>query len=107
LSTQDSSLPLHCDFYIRPLDQYVELNLFFTHGKHPFDATNPQDVEKLKVWQQKAQTFTFYRNAIKVWTQLDVQKRNTAKKQNLNYVMIYNLQQYEDFKNDIQRRYKE
>lgn len=28
--------PFLCDFYIKPLDLYIELNLYWTHGGHFF-----------------------------------------------------------------------
>ena len=98
--------PYHCDFYIKSLNMYVELNLYFTHGGHPFDSDNVDDLKKLDIWKQKAQTSKFYENAINIWTHLDVNKIQLAKDNNLNYTMIYNMEQYEDFKNYIKGRFE-
>ena len=58
--------PYHCDFYIKTLNMYIELNLYFTHGGHPFDSTNKEDLNKLELWEQKSCNSKFYSNAIKV-----------------------------------------
>lgn len=100
--------PYHCDFYIKSLDMYIELNLYFTHGGHPFDKNNLKDLEKLNKWKLKAEheQSAFYKNAINVWTVSDVEKLSVAKKYNLNYITIYNMKQYEEFKNYIERSNK-
>ena len=55
------------------------------------------------VLTEKSQNSKFYLNAINVWTCLDVEKIKVAKNNNLNYVMIYNMKQYEEFKNYIKK----
>ena len=93
--------PYHCDFYIKTLDLYIELNLYFTHGKHPFDKNNKTDNEVLTKWKEKAKTSKFYCNAIHVWTEQDINKIKAAKENNLNYICIYNKEQYDEFKKYI------
>ena len=41
------------------------------------------------VWQEKAKQSQFYENAIKTWTERDVEKQRVAKENNLNYKVIY------------------
>lgn len=94
----DDRYPFACDFYIKSLDMFIELNLFWTHGKHWFDPNNQEDIEKLTKWKSK--NTTFYKNAIYNWTVLDVNKKNIALKNNLNYIVLWNKQDiYEFIKN--------
>lgn len=79
--------PFHCDFYIKSLNLYIELNSFWTHGGHPFDENNKTDLEKLELWKLKNNKF--YNGAIQTWTIRDVRKRNVAKRNNLNYIEIF------------------
>lgn len=85
----DERYPFMCDFYIKSLDLFIELNLHWTHGYHKFDTNNQEDLAKLIKWQEKAKTSDFYKNAIKVWTIKDIKKYEYAKKNNLNYKVYY------------------
>lgn len=77
--------PFQCDFYIISEDKFIELHSCWTHGGKPFDENDKECQEKLAVWKQKAKTSKYYQNAIYTWTDLDVRKLETAKKNNLNY----------------------
>lgn len=87
----DERYPFACDFYIKSEDLFIELNLSWTHGFHKFDANNEQDLRKLSIWQEKAKTSDYYKNAIQTWTERDIKKFEFAEKNNLNYKTIYNL----------------
>ena len=86
---KDERYPHACDFYIKSLDLFIELNIDWTHGGHPFNPENPADINKLAVWQEKAKKSKFYQKAIETWTKLDVQKFKDAKYHNLNYKVYY------------------
>ena len=79
--------PFNCDFYFPDSDLYLEINAHWTHGGHPFDNTNKDDLLLLKQWKKK--NTEFYNNAINTWTVRDVLKRETAKKNNLNYIEVF------------------
>ena len=81
--------PFACDFYIPSKDLFIELNKHWTHGKHPFDNTNKDDVAVLNMWTELAKTSEYYRGAIYTWTDLDVRKQKIAKENFLNYITIY------------------
>ena len=81
--------PFYCDFYIKPLDKFIELNLHWTHGFQPFIESDDFCQKQLEIWQEKAKTSQFYKNAIYTWTVLDVKKQRIAKENNLNYEVIY------------------
>ena len=97
LKTQYKSdvYPFACDFYIPSLDLYIEYNGIWTHGGHFFDETNQNDLATLKLWRSK--NTKYYNNAIMVWTIRDVQKLETAIKNNLNYIAWFNEEQAYDW----------
>lgn len=79
--------PFNCDFYFPDKELYVEINAMWTHNTHPYDSTNKDDQETLQLWKSK--NTKFYENAINTWTIRDVQKRECAKKNGLNYLEIF------------------
>lgn len=82
--------PFHCDFYIKSLDLFIELNATWLHGGHWFDKNNVDDVKKVQEFYQKIQDGKrFYNVAIDVWTVRDVKKRQTAIDNHLNYVVFW------------------
>lgn len=86
---RSESYPFNCDFYIPEKDLYIEFNGTWTHGGHAFDPNNEEDMKLVEMWKSK--NTKFYNNAIKNWTQRDVKKRETAKKNNLNFIEFWNL----------------
>ena len=86
----DKRYPFNCDFYIKSLDLFIELNFNWTHGGHKFDANSQEDLKKLEDWQEKALTSDYYKNAIETWVVRDQKKYETAKLNNLNYLVFYN-----------------
>ena len=83
--------PYLCDFYIPSLNLYIELNNHWTHGPHPFDPNNEEDIKLLEYWKSK--NTKFYDNAIKTWTERDVNKRQIAFNNNLNLIEIKNIEE--------------
>ena len=88
---KESRYPYNCDFYIPDLDMFIELQGSWTHGKHPYNEKSNQDQLILNKWKSRLlDNHGFYLTAIKVWTISDPKKRETAKKNNLNYVELFN-----------------
>lgn len=85
----DQRYPFACDFYIKSEDLFIELNRSWTHGGKIFDDNDPECLEKLKIWKEKAESSKYYKNAIRTWTEYDVIKYRTALKNNLNYKIIW------------------
>ena len=81
--------PFNCDFYIKSLDLYIEIQGNWTHGGHPFDENNKDDLKRLEY--MKSKNSGYYQNAINVWILSDVKKRNIAKENNLNYLEIFSI----------------
>lgn len=93
--------PFACDFYIKPLNLYIEYNGCWTHGTHPFDKTNKYDLELIKKWENKHTKY--YDAAIHTWTIRDVNKRQTAIKNNLNYIEFWNINEFYTYINNFQK----
>lgn len=89
--------PFRCDFYIPEKDLFIELNLFWTHGGVAYNSSNTDHIKKLEQWRNKIKSSKFFGQAIEVWTIRDVKKRETAKKNNLNYIEFFNLQEAEKY----------
>lgn len=89
--SDDVRYPFHCDFYVKPLDLFIELNAHWSHGGHFFDENNSVDVALLETWEERAvmKGSKYYRQAIHTWTVLDKQKLNVAIKNNINYLVFW------------------
>lgn len=77
--------PFNCDFYLPDYDLYIEIQASWVHGGHPYDAEH--DTSILERWRSKHTRY--YDTAADTWTRRDVNKRNTAKQHNLNYLEIF------------------
>jgi len=84
--------PFYCDFYIKELDLFIELQGFFTHGFKSFEGTR-EDLMLVEKWEKKNTTFT--KSSIKIWTETDVKKRKIARDNNLNFLEIFDIQNIE------------
>ena len=101
--------PFACDFYIVQLDLYIEYQGMWSHGKYnnkkiygPYDKNNLKHQEILNKWQEKANTGSKnYEQAIDVWTKRDPLKRETAKKNNLNWIEFFSLNEFIEWFNMI------
>ena len=88
--------PFVCDFYVKSLDLYIELQGSWTHGKAPFDSKNLDHIKKLNDWILKAQTSQFYRNAIDVWARADVEKRRIAKENGIKLIEVFDSETFKE-----------
>lgn len=80
--------PFDCDFYIKSLDLFIELNFSWTHGQHKF-LSEAADTQILAQWKIKAETSQYYKNAIETWTVRDIKKFEAAERNNLKYLVFY------------------
>jgi len=94
---KEERYPYHCDAYIKSLDIFIELNIYFTHGGHKFDANAEVDKAKLDIWKAKSVSSQFFKNAIEVWTITDPAKIKCAEDNNLKYLTFYTEQEIRDF----------
>lgn len=79
--------PYCCDFYLEPYNLYIEIQGSWTHGFHPYNPENTEDLKTVELWKSK--NTGFYKNAVNTWTKRDVQKREIAKNNRLNYIEIF------------------
>lgn len=93
--TDKDRYPFACDFYIPSKDLFIELNLHWAHGEHPFDST--RDSDTICIWKEKAITSDYYKSAVQHWTIADPLKQATAKQNNLNYIALYKGDCIHDF----------
>lgn len=85
--------PFNCDFYIQEKNLYIEIQGNWTHGYMPFEQSE-KCLKQLEKWEEKAKTSSFYKTALDVWTRRDVLKRETARKNNLNWIEFFNLDEF-------------
>lgn len=89
---EDERYPFQCDFYLPNEDVFIEINGYWTHNNHFFDENNKDDIETLNQWKEKAkQGHKQFANAVEVWSNKDLLKRDLAIKNNLNYVVLWTL----------------
>ena len=81
--------PFACDFYIKSRNLYIEFNGTWTHGHHWYDADSEYDKNIINCWKEK--NTRHYDTSIINWTVSDVNKRNFARKNNLNYVVFWHI----------------
>lgn len=84
---KDVRYPYLCDFYDKERDLFIEVNASWTHGYHWYDAEN--DVDTCTKWKVKSKKSEYYANALEVFTKRDVEKRETARVNSLNYVTLW------------------
>lgn len=86
----DSRYPYACDFYIKSKDLFIELNASWLHCFHWFDENDEHDQARLQELFDKSQEGKpMYQRAIYIWTYDDLRKRETAMKNNLNYLVFW------------------
>ena len=95
----EDKYPFNCDFYIPSLDIWIELNFHWTHGKHPFNENNKNDIDRLNY--MKTKNDRYYNKAINVWTISDPLKHKIAMENGLNYFRFYTEQEFEEWFNKI------
>lgn len=80
--------PWLCDFYIQSRDMFIEGNYHISHGRSWFDKNSDYDLERLEKFKQ-TKSESLVNNIIEVWTERDVERREKAKEENLNYVVFW------------------
>ena len=81
--------PFKCDFYIPSKDLFIEYHGTWTHGGKPFDENDETCIGILNEWKEKSLESKYYEIAVYNWTDLDVRKLETFRKNHLNFMVIY------------------
>lgn len=96
----DNRYPFQCDFYIPQLDLFIECNFHWTHGGHWFNGTDIADTSIINKWKEK--NTLYFDIAIDVWTRRDLLKRDTAIKNGINYIVLFNYKTFiDDFNKNL------
>lgn len=84
----------NCDFYVPSKDLFIEYQGYYTHGKHPYNKDDEEDRKELERLKHKYGSDS---QAVTIWSIKDVEKRETAKKNNLNYIEFFTLKEVEKY----------
>lgn len=82
----------HCDFYIRSKDLFIELQIFWGHGPHPFNENDKNDIALLEEIKEKIKEKPIYQRLVNCWTKDDVCKRQVAKLSGIKLLEVYDRQ---------------
>lgn len=101
-----NTYPFKCDFYIKSLDLYIECHYCQYHNYRPFDPSNEEHLKEVQLLKEKsaklhskpnARKENQYDKTIKVWTDLDVRKRQCAIDNKLNWLVFYSRESFEQW----------
>ena len=92
---KDKRYPFACDFYIKSLDLFIEYNGYYMHGGHWFDENSDDDKNKAEKWLDATNPQSDV--AFETWVIRDVNKRNSARNHNLNYIVLWNENDIEEW----------
>lgn len=89
-SNPRNDLRWECDFYIPSLDLFIEVQGFRTHGGHPYNKRNIDDIIMVeKLTQEYLNGKTFSKDILYTWTKKDPFKRYIANKNKLNFLELF------------------
>lgn len=99
---KDEKYPYYCDFYLPEYDCYIELNIFWSHHQGWFNLKDENCKKALKHLQDKinstsGETSKFYKRSLETWTEVDLEKREVARKNDLNYKVFWTQEEIEEF----------
>ena len=68
-----------------------------------YDKNNKIDIDELNRWIEKSKYSKYYEIAVKVWSQRDVLKNETAISNNINYIVFwdYNLLDFKKWISEV------
>lgn len=87
LHPYDARYPYSCDFYIKSLDLFIEINAHYSHGKHWYDAKDHQDVARRA--HLSASTSRKSQKSLETWCKTDIEKREKAKTSGIRYLVFW------------------
>ena len=93
------------DFYIPSLNMGIQLNKHWKHGRRKYDPNDKNCLADVR-WL-KSKDSDFYDKVLYTWTVLDPLKRDVAKNIGMNYVEIFNLEEFNKWYNNPDLTYEE
>lgn len=94
--------PFRCDFYIKPLDLFIELNFHPSHNGCMYDSTNPDHIKQKRILESKNDDWS--NMILGVWCNRDVMKVNCAKQNNLDYHVCYSEEEVQRLSKLLQEK---
>lgn len=88
---------LHCDWKLIEFNLFIEGHFTWTHDIVPFNDTDAYCLKTLEYCKRRAQTSKYYANKIYTWTNSDVRRKLSAERDNLNWIALYSVQEFEQF----------
>lgn len=82
----DDRYPYNCDFYIKSMDLFIELNIHPSHGGSWYIGT---DEDKLRFDHLSKSSNNSAAGKLKTWGERDVEKRLCAERNNLKYLVFW------------------
>ena len=92
----DNRYPYLCDFYLPQYDCFVEIFGGWFHNTHVY-GFNDEDSNTLKIWKEKAKISKNYKQVVNTWSIKDPMKINKAKENNLNFHILWNIEDINNF----------
>lgn len=102
---RESGYQFECDFYIPEEDLFIELNAYPTHSDHPFNINEEKDVEESLRLKDSDKYWEVDR--YNTWVVRDFEKINYARKNNLNYIILYPTNSIFNNQNFNDKKYKD
>lgn len=79
----------HCDFYIKSMDLFIELQMYWGHGPNTFNNESQEDIKYLNEIKEKAKLKPIYNRLVDGWAGCDIIKRNAAHAGGIKLLEIY------------------
>ena len=91
--------PFNCDFYIKSKQYFIECQYNWVHGEEPYNNFNLSHRKIANGWIKSDKPYAH--KAYEVWTQRDPLKRQTAKKNKLNFFEFFNESDFDNWLNSL------
>lgn len=99
LHPYDARYPFNCDFYIKSLDLFIEINSHYSHGNHWFDATSHDDCLRRKNLLNSTSKKSV--KSVETWCDKDVVKRQKAMSSKINYLVFWDGSEHQENKKKV------
>ena len=96
---ESGQYPYECDFYLKDTNTFIEINGTGLHDTHIFDPNNKKDIEQLEYIKSRTDS-SWYQSKLRIWLK-DKEKYDTAIKNKLNYYILWNTNDIDNFCNKL------
>lgn len=100
----DARYPYSCDFYIKSMDLFIELNIYYSHGSHWFDENSHDD--QLRVKSLLSSNSIKVNKSVHTWCKIDVEKRQKARDSEIKYLVFWDGKHVRDSKRTDGHKYR-